>query len=101
MAPPAIAGGVSSFGKPFGKCQMEIQGYQQTSTWASSNGHVRIEATSACADRFGRPLELNEVSLKIFKGQKLIAQFSSPSGTYSPRQNIFLIGATNNSVTNS
>lgn len=74
------------------KCQVFISNYIQTSAWYSSGNSIKIESESACASRLGRPFELIDTKMTIFKNGKIFATFYSPIGFYSPNQNRILLG---------
>lgn len=74
------------------KCHVFIQGYAHITTWYDENSKIRIKAQSACASRWGRPLDLKNVSLSIIKNGQVIAQLDSPTGTVDQRQRRFLLG---------
>jgi len=71
---------------PIPRCQMEFEGFRETTQWSKKTGKVLIEAAKACAPKLGFPLSLDQVRVEIHIQNEPIVQIESGIALYSKRR---------------
>lgn len=72
-------------------CPFEFQKFHQSVVWSEGGTRLLLEASRACGAKQGHRYDLENVTLTLFSGEKVVSRMHSPTGVYALMTNNILL----------